>query len=220
MRIFRRPQAGMTLIEILLAIAVLVIGIVGLLPVFLAGLSNTGKAVTKSASTVIINSVAESVRHSMRSDSFTTTERLSGTNRVQYWHDGVATGLYFQLPQTGSARGLGVPFEFEVPFTATDSLGAPIKTPAERVFRLGGGTGGAYDLPVTDTSKDNLGTYSFNFKVRATSEPHIDNVYEFVVRCYRNYDPSLDTAGAGVSDAERWNRDNLKQEVHFLVTGN
>jgi type II secretory pathway pseudopilin PulG len=204
----------MTLIEILLAIAVLVIGIVGLLPIFIAGLSKGGKSVTKSASTIIVNSVAESIRQSMRNDEFTTSERSSGTNLVEYWHDGVKTGLFFRLPPTGDARPVG-PEAYEVPFDAVDSGGA-LLAPRERVFRMGGGDGGPLDLPVTDTEKDQLATYSFNFKVRITSEPHIDNVYEFVVRVYRNYDAALDVAGA----TGAWNQENLVQEIHFMVTGN
>lgn len=213
----KRRQGGMTLIEILLAIAVLVIGIVGLLPVFYAGLTKTGQTVTTSASAIITSSVIESVRQSMRLDTYTATERGSTdqANLVQYWHDGAATDIYFPLPHTGDKRGdaphssVGPSWEIEIPTSALTSGGGshPLSGP---VFKLGGS--GALAIKTTDVDKDQIGTYSFNFKIRPTGEPHIDNVYEFVVRVYRNYDDAL--------SASDGNRDNLVQEVHFIVAGN
>lgn len=205
-----RGREGMTLIEILLAIAVLVIGIVGLLPVFYAGLSRTKGTVQDTTAALVVQSVIEGVRNSMRQDSYSATERAASPpdNLVEYWHAGVKTGVFFKLPHTGDMRGTG-PFEIEIPTSAVDSAGAahPFAGP---VFRLTGTEAGANELAITDNSKDQIGTYEFNFKIRPTSEPHIDNVYEVVVRVYRNYDDD--------DDAEK--RESLIQEVHFIVAGN
>lgn len=207
----RRRNDGLTLIEILLAIAVMVIGIVGLLPMFYAGLDKTKKSVQDTASAVIISSVVDGLTQSMRLDTYTTAEQKKGRNWVNYHHDGVTKDLFFELPHTGLKVGKMPPgFAVEVPKTAT--VGAPGGAPSGlEVFTLGGATIPGFPLNITATNvdKDQLKTYQFNFTVRPTSRPHLDNVYEFVVRVYRNYRP-----GAGD------NADRLIQEVHHIVAGN
>ncbi|MBN4054993.1 hypothetical protein JYT15_00630, partial [Acidimicrobium ferrooxidans] len=207
-----------TLIEILLAIAVLVIGIVGLLPMFYAGLYKTKVSVQLSTAAVVISSVTESIKQSMRLDAFDSKEQAKGENWVQYWHAGAPKDVYFQLPETGTNLGFlnkkagDKGFHVEVPKDArTGPLGGGASVGLE-VFPMGGerSAGFPMNIPPTNVEKDQLKTYQFNFMVRPTSHPHLDNVYEFVIRVYRNYrkgDP-------------KGNEKQLIQEVHLIVSGN
>lgn len=213
-----RRQAGLTLIEILLAIAVLVIGIVGLLPMFYAGLDKTKSSVQMSTAAVIVSSVTESIKQSMRLDTFDSAEQSKGENWVRYWHTGGPKEVYFQLPETGSNIGFlnkkagKAGFAVEVPKNAkTKPLGGGSPVGFE-VFTLGGAESPGFpmNIPVTNVDKDQLKSYQFNFLVRPTSKPHLDNVYEFVIRVYRNFLP-----GAKDDNASR-----LIQEVHLIVSGN
>ena len=207
----RATQTGLTLIEILLAISVLVIGIVGLLPMFYAGLAKTKSSVQLSTAAVITSSVTESIKQSMRADTFTSSEQASGKNWVQYWHSGGPRDLFFQLPQTGSLLG-DPPYAVEVPGDAVDSPGG--SKVGFDVFGLGAKESAGYPLniPTTNPEKDQLSSYQFNFRIRPTSKPHLDNVYEFVIRVYRNFQPT-DPKGDG-------NESRLIQEVHLIVAGN
>jgi len=208
---------GLTLIEILLAIGVLLVGIAGILPLFYAGLSKTKQSVELSNATIIASSVSESITQSMRLDQFDRNEQTKGENWVRYWHAGAPIELYFQLPGTGQALGYlnqqaGVKGTLvEIPKDArTKPLGAGTAVGFD-VFSMGGAETAGFPLNVqaTNRDKDQLSTYQFNFLVRPTSNPHQPDLYEFVIRVYRNYRAS-DPAG---------NQNRLILELPMSVAG-
>lgn len=172
----RSSRHGFTLVEILLALAVLAIGMVGILALFPVGLDNSKRAIQDTTSANIAESVKSAIVQAMRM-------KAAGTDVVDFSHDGVSTGLQFKLPPTDPI--VAADFERQVPKEAT--AGASM---GDDVFRLGQESTTAFPLNVEagDARDTQLQQWYFNFVVRPTTNPAVKNTYEVLIRIYRNWD--------------------------------
>jgi type II secretory pathway pseudopilin PulG len=93
-RVRRGPGASrrsaFTILEILIASAILVVGLVGVLALFPVGISSGRKVVEDSTAIAISRSVADSIRSGMRNNLRYRTSRGGGVfTYFVFWHDGV-----------------------------------------------------------------------------------------------------------------------------------
>lgn len=175
----RRSTSGFTLIEILLALAVLAIGMVGILALFPVGLDNSKRAINDTTSANIAESVKSAIVQAMRL-------KPSGTAEVEFIHDGASSGLKFNLPPTDPIDSSN--FERKVPKDATAGASA-----GKDVFWLGQAASAGYPANVEagDPSRDQqLSQWSFNFLIRPTTNPAVKNTYEVLIQVFRNFDES------------------------------
>ncbi len=174
-----RRKHGFTLVEILISLTVLTIGLVGILALFPVGLDNSKKAILDTTSANIAESVKSAIVQALRL-------KASGTPTVEFYHDGVSTGLTFELPETDPIDGTAGKFERTIPLEAT--AGASAKKP---VFYLGDREKGSAAFPFNIKSGNDrdqqLKEYAFDFKIRPTTSPAVKNTYEVLIRVYRNY---------------------------------
>lgn len=93
----RRQQSGLTLIEILIALIVLMIGLVGVLSMFPTGISSSSESVEDRIAAQLADSVVQALSIAMREA--TPEDRPSGTPaRVRPRHDGLPPNYEFSLP--------------------------------------------------------------------------------------------------------------------------
>lgn len=172
----RANQGGFTLIEILLALAVLAIGLVGVLAMFPVGINNSKLAIHDTTAANIAESVKSAVVQSLKL-------KAAGTKTVTLYHDGVSTGLTFDLPETDPIDASD--FERLIPKEATGGSAA-----GDDVFKLGQSS--TTDLPFNVAPGDDRDTaasqWAFNIRIRPTSSPAVKNTYELLIQIYRNYD--------------------------------
>lgn len=167
----RRPD-GFTLIEILLALAVLAIGMVGIMALFPVGLDSSRRAIEDTTSANVAESVKAALVQAMRTKPRT-------TRVVNFSHDGSTTGLTFTLP-TGTTT-------IEIP---RDASGGGVAGSA--VFRLGQAASAGF--PENFDTGDERDASRAQWSFSATLKPHvasgvaIANTYEVEIRIYRNYD--------------------------------
>ncbi|MBI4614224.1 MAG: prepilin-type N-terminal cleavage/methylation domain-containing protein [Planctomycetes bacterium] len=156
--------AGFTLIEILIALSVLVVGLVGIFALFPVGMAASRGAVEDTSASILAESIQSSIVISVN--------QSKPGEPIDYWHDGVPTGERFTLPVAGGP-------------------GASVQVPARDVFRVAQLP--ARTLPnsfgvVDEEDRSHYAQYAFNFSVRPSSSPAIDTLYEFIIRVFRNYE--------------------------------
>lgn len=183
-----RRSGGFTLIEILLAMVILLVGIVGVLSIFPVAIKNVNDSVEDSTASNLAQSLSAAVTEAMR--------RPVG-GEVTVTHDGLPGGrLTFRLPDT-----LLVPDSYPVPGGGTD--------PTLEVYRLGTDASVANQInhirtnPAGGDPTEPTAQYSFQFEVLRPPESEIviDTagtrtrlpLYQFRFLIYRSYDG---TAGA------------------------
>lgn len=84
----RKDIRGLTLIEILIALIVMLIGLVGVLSMFPTGISSSSESIEDRISARIADSVVQALTIAMRAA--TSSDRTSGTpGRARLFHDGV-----------------------------------------------------------------------------------------------------------------------------------
>lgn len=116
MKRLRKGDAGFTLIEILIALVLLMVGIVGILSLFPVAIKNVNSAVEDSASSNLAQSLYSSMTEAMR---------RPVTGVVYLTHDGLPGGmLNFPLPVS-----VGAPVLYPAPGSGTD--------PTLQVYQLG-----------------------------------------------------------------------------------
>ena len=81
----KQSKQGFTLMEILLAMSILIVGLVGILALFPAGLNATRKAMEDTNAALIAESVYSSLRASAR--------QTTPGGQLTFFHDGVSTVL-------------------------------------------------------------------------------------------------------------------------------
>lgn len=176
-----RSERGFTLIEILLALGVLVIGIVGIIVLFPVGIQHSKLAIHDTVSASIAESVKSGIVQALR-------DKASGVADVELYHDGVSTGLKFKLPPTDPIDAAD--FERTIPKEATAGTSA-----GKDVFHLGQATSSSFPLNVAagDARDLNLAQWSFNFRIRPTTNPAVKNTYEVLIQVYHDWEEGVDT---------------------------
>lgn len=170
-----RSVAGFTLIEILLALVVLSVGLIGLLSLFPVGI-HSSKTSTQDTMSAL---VAESVYHAL-----VQAIHSAGSGPVVLRHDGLPNGEYtIDLP-----AGVG-------DLRVYPKNGPPGTDPSGEVFRLGTPAPGSKiaaaieDItsqtgkPVKDPS-DAYGQYSFDLEI---TRLYAGGFFLVRIRVYRNY---------------------------------
>lgn len=108
MKRLRRTDAGFTLIEILIALVLLMVGIVGILSLFPVAIKNVSSSVEDSAASNLAQSLYSALTEAMR-------RPVAGV--VYLTHDGLPGGqMNFPLPTT-----VGAPVMYPSPGSGTDS---------------------------------------------------------------------------------------------------
>lgn len=176
-------NGGFTLIEILLAMVILLVGIVGVLGIFPVAIRNVNDSVEDSTASNLAQSLSAAVTEAVR--------RPVG-GEVTLTHDGLPGGrLTFKLPGT-----LMVPDSYPVPGGGTD--------PTLEVYQLGTDAAVASQVdhirtnPAGGDPTEPTRQYSFQFEVLRPKESEIviDTagaptrlpLYQFRFLIYRSYD--------------------------------
>ncbi len=175
----KRYARGFTLVEILISLTVLTIGLVGILALFPVGLDNSKKAILDTTSANVAESVKSGIVQALRL-------KASGSPTVEFYHDGVSTGLRFDLPPTDPIDYTSSGFERTIPKDATAG-----KSMGKAVFYLGdrekSPTDFPFNIPSGSVRDSQLKEYAFDFKIRPTTNPEVKNTYEVLIRVYRNF---------------------------------
>ena len=146
---------------------ILVVGLVGILALFPVGIHASRSAVEDTTASILAQSVQESLILSLN------TARPG--QPVEYYHDGVPSGLTFALPAAGKT--------VDVPREAAGAKGL-------EVFRVSQQP--KADFPnnfglVDEDDQTHYGQYAFDFVVRPAGLSNLDTLYEFIVHLYRNH---------------------------------
>lgn len=185
---FRRSDSGFTLIEILIAMAILMIGIVGILSLFPVGIKNVSDSVEDSTAANVAQSLYNAMTEAMR--------RPNSTGSVVLAHDGLqlvgAQTYTFPLPAS-----VAVPTLHPAPGMGTDGT--------LQTFQLG--TDARTNNVLTDITAppgwsaggdptEPLRQYSFQFEVQKPPEAIVPlgggasttvPLYQFRFLIYRSY---------------------------------
>ncbi|MBI4614225.1 MAG: prepilin-type N-terminal cleavage/methylation domain-containing protein [Planctomycetes bacterium] len=189
-RTCRARKGGFTLIEILIALTVLVVGLVGILALFPVGISSSKSAVEDSTTSILAESIKSSIIKSFR---LGPPQDPNNPTPIQYYHDGVPAGLTFALPASGDLDGTWVPLEATGPAPA-----------GEPVFQVGlDAPGMPNELPAVDATQGedgdmDINTYSqyyYKFQVTKVTSANVDNLYLVVMYIYRQYNDSAAWVG-------------------------
>lgn len=104
MTMTKRRDVGFTLVEILIAMAVFLIGVVAIIGVFPEGLRTTSKSVDDTVAGYVVQSVRDAIVDALRRNVVDEEEPGGDTNQaywVRWFHDGLpATGATFRLART------------------------------------------------------------------------------------------------------------------------
>lgn len=162
----RNLRAGFTMVEILIAIMVLLVGLVGILVLFPVGINAARLAAQDSMGGVIAESVEEALIDAMHS---ATVYGASAYDRIE-----VAL-IHAGVP---SVTGSDI-YRFPLPSNVGDSADHPTGSPSP-IFLLR-----PSDLAFSnqDLSRDPFGQYSYQFRVIRRSA----NLFEYWITAYRNY---------------------------------
>lgn len=157
----QRKESGFTMIEIIIALIVLVVGLVGILALFPVAIDAANGAAQRTTSGIIAESVEEALKDALRGavlrgDVVQVTLVHAGTPNLRY---------QFNLPQ--------------VIDPALTAIGEDHPS-ADSVFIYRASDIGYSDY---DLRRDPYGQYSYNFSVIRRST----NLYEFYIRVYRNF---------------------------------
>lgn len=178
---------GFTMVEVLIAIMVLLVGLLGILVLFPVGIQAIGDANKDSFSAIVADSVKDALRDALRDAS----RDPGGTIRAKLIHAGVRslTGsdeYVFTLPAEMGTTS---------PSHPQGNMPVFLLSPEDLSFSQG------------DLARDPLQQYSFRFYVTRRSE----NTYEFWIRVYRNFPTSQP------SDEERVQRAMIREYVFLAV---
>ena len=196
---------GFTLMEILLAMSILIVGLVGILALFPAGLNATRKAMEDTNAALIAESAYSSLRAAAR--------QTSPGGNLNFFHDGVtaSTSTFGPFSETVLAQGkaIGLPKHYDAnnlttpatsPVTITDyrvlnyGPGAPSLTDtlaplANAFYKLGTPMPASPPAPDANTvyynqSDPNTQQYGFNIQLAYTSgNPR--GLYDVTIRVIR-----------------------------------
>jgi prepilin-type N-terminal cleavage/methylation domain-containing protein len=176
----RGARRGFTLLEILLALAVLLVGLVGILTLFPVGIRSVGESTMDTMAAIVAESVQQALMKAMRMPG-----TPGATRRITVYHDGFPpTGLTFDLPPATQA---GTTF-YVAP-------GTPQTTPfgANTIFTLGTDPTilATYDQIVSGSSggarldpSEGYRQYQFSIDVRRVPN---EALFEFTIHVYRNF---------------------------------
>ncbi|WP_372370165.1 prepilin-type N-terminal cleavage/methylation domain-containing protein [Candidatus Uabimicrobium sp. HlEnr_7] len=194
----KRKNSGFTLIEILIAIGILIVGLGGVLVLFPAGLHSTKKAVEETQSTLIAESVHSSFMSSMQ---ILNSEPLNTSKgKFKFFYDGIDSGLSFILPVEVNGDDEAIfdsdggmkPLGFETADTSDDSTFIPGIRDANAVCNLGTGfvAESVPTLPynITVSDEDNhLSQYSFSLEIQSpTLEKQTPlTLFDIIIRIFR-----------------------------------
>ncbi|MDQ7778819.1 MAG: prepilin-type N-terminal cleavage/methylation domain-containing protein [Planctomycetota bacterium] len=197
---YRRAD-GFTLLEILIALVVLTVGIMGILAIFPAGIDSTRESTESTIAAVIAQSAHNSLVIGFRSAA---PETLAGPNPLTFHHDGMPDGVYtFNRPTV-----VGAEVQVPNPAGATDpEKGTDVTRTVFLMANALGNTQLSYirhsllninenpgtlpsEIPSADQlgadSTDRLDQYSFCLTVRRES-PLDARLYYVRVDIFRNY---------------------------------
>lgn len=184
----RPRRSGFTLVEILIALIVLMVGLVGILALFPVGLHASQAAIEESVAAVLADSVRSSIVRSVD---------MAGPSppSVPYHHDGVPTGFAFDLPVVpGMANARWIP----------GKPGAGAAAPPY-VLSVGRDNGRPTDLPALAVADAEDGAmvaagepnpydqYAFKFHVDKAGGT-LPNLYESMIYVFRRYDGAKGSA--------------------------
>lgn len=117
---------GFTLVEILIAMAVFLIGVVAIIGVFPEGLKTTSKSVDDTVAGYVVQSIRDALVDSIRRNVNDVEEPAGDTDQaywVRWFHDGLpATGATYRLPRT-------FPCDAEDPTQWGDAVGTRYNLP-------------------------------------------------------------------------------------------
>lgn len=205
-----RWNSGFTILEILIAMVVLTVGVLGLLALFPIGIQSTTHTVRDSRSSLLARSIQEAITVAMRVSPDETTNAA-----VLVQHDGFAGGQYtFARPLVAGAAGQ---IYCPAPGGGTDPTGDTFELAkdAQAFAAVQDIRDPAMGLGIDPTEPTQQ--YSFGFLVQRVGN-RLFQVTVDVFRAYRqdpNYPPDHLTAG--------WATSKHPTEVYsftFLVAGN
>ncbi|BBM82054.1 type IV pilus modification PilV family protein [Candidatus Uabimicrobium amorphum] len=197
----KKTNSGFTLIEILIAIGILIVGLGGVLVLFPAGLHSTRKAVQETQSTIIAESVHSSFMSSMQ---VLNTQPLNvSKGKFKFFYDGINAGTDFILPvevngsdeavfdANGAMKPLGLIEDPNNP--DNDSTFIPGIRDGDAVCNLGVGfvAANASTLPynVTVSNEDShLSQYSFNIEIQSptVAKQMPSTLFDIIIRIFRS----------------------------------
>jgi len=167
---YKRKQRGFSLIEILIATAIMVVGLLGVLALLRAGIHSTKEAIEDSNAAIIAESAISSLQASL--------QQLPPTqgSQLEFFHDGISINANkFDRPTTGES--LYIP----------GGIGAP-NTPTE-FCRVGEGVNGSTpsDFPFNTTIANDdpkiLRQYDFNIEITPATEAN--DLFDVIIRIRR-----------------------------------
>lgn len=199
-------KQGFTLIEILIAMSILVIGLVGILALFPAGLNATRKAIEDTNAAIIADSLYSSLRSAAK-------KTVPG-GKLEFFHDGMdptsgnnkfpKNAIDFKTTEFTTDKCIGIPNCHYLNGAAlTSSAGALVDITKYRVVNYTteasketasleilagdfcdlGRSSTLYGITPTDT-EDQLKQYSYNIQIsRPSTNP--DGLYDVVIRIAR-----------------------------------
>ncbi len=187
----RRTAAGFTLVEVLIAFTIFVIGLVGILALFPVGIHASKAAIEDTMASQLADSVRSSILKSVDRAGPAPTD-------VTYYHDGAASGIVIRLPVSG-----GIGNAAWVP-----GKPGPGAAAAPYVLRVGRDNGSVLDLPALAPGEQEDGAivaagqanpydqYAFKFHVeKITSLSGLDNLFQTTIYIFRPYNDAVGAAG-------------------------
>lgn len=196
-------NSGFTLIEILIAIGILVVGLAGILTLFPAGLKASKNAIEDTQGTLLAESVYDSFLatvEKLNSESLNTSK-----GKFKFFYDGIRQGQEFILPvvvDTNQDAVLNNGFLQPLDIVDGDEPGdADYSTNStfvpgilDRNVRCSLGQGfdtpefsaGTHPYNVTISEEDDhLGQYSFNIEIISPSSSASSTLYDVIIRIFR-----------------------------------
>ncbi len=182
-------RSGFTLIEILIALTVLVVGLVGILALFPVGINSSKSAVEDSTTSILAESIKSGVIKSFRLAAPQATT-------INFYHDGCPAGLQFTLP-AGAGNATWVPKDAAntggMKSTNVVWVGANFEfsndQPALEAGNLEEGD------PIFGGESNPYEQYAFKFKVEQVTTASVNNLYLIVMYIYRSYNDANANGG-------------------------
>lgn len=195
----KRKHSGFTLIEILIAIGILVVGLGGILVLFPAGLTSTKKAIEETQATLLAESIHSSFMSSIQILNSQPVNVSKG--KFKFFYDGINAQTDFRLPVEVNNNGEAIvdgdgfmqPLGFFDTDKSNDSTFIPGILDGNVRCNLGTGfqAGNASTLPynVTISNEDNhISQYQFTIEIQSpTAEKQTPNtLFDVIIRIFRS----------------------------------